>query len=334
MCQRLVMTTLLWLPLIAFANGLVNTKSEEGNVKTVANRVEAAIKDKGLNLIIRIDHAQNAKKADLELRPTELLIFGNPKVGTPLMQCQQTIGIDLPQKILVWEDSAGQVWITYNDPNYLAQRHGITASCAETITKVEKALSSIAAAAAKPQAPSDDNHVINEELKIPAYHPATCLSQIPDFSNHIVKLPQVTVDKSMVFNNVELTQSIDTGLFAISYFEDHHLNHTSTQLSGGQENPSVASAGSAEGLLKVDLSSGEISGMLQIMGLSEVTGAHIHQGASGENGPVIIPLAGDNTMRIIPPGTILTPEQLSAYSEGNLYFNVHTPQNPTGELRV
>jgi uncharacterized protein (DUF302 family) len=334
MRKRLVITTLLsWLPLIAFAtDGLVNTKSEAGSVKEVANRVEAVVKEKGLNLFSRIDHAKGAKKADLELRPTELLIFGNPKVGTPLMQCQQTAGIDLPQKILVWEDSDAQVWITYNDPNYLAQRHEITESCAETIAKVEKALSSITTAAAKPRKPANDK-VEDEEPPIPPYHPTTCLSQIPDFSNHIVKLPMVTVDKTMVFNNVELTQSTNTGLFAISHFEDHHLNHTSTQLSGGQENPPIASAGSAEGLLKVDLRSGEISGMLKIMGLPEVTAAHIHQGTSDENGPIILPLEGDNTVRIIPPNTVLTPEQLSAYLDGNLYFNVHTPPNPAGELR-
>jgi uncharacterized protein (DUF302 family) len=330
MYPRLIVITLLsWLPVITFANGLINVKSEAGSVKAVADRVETVIKEKGLNLFTRINHAQGAQKADLVLRPTELLIFGNPKVGTPLMQCQQTMGIDLPQKILVWEDASSQVWITYNDPHYLAQRHNITESCAETIAKVEKALSSIAETAAKPDV-SANTQVIPQST---TYSPATCLNQIPDFSNQVLKLPVVTIDKSLVFNNVELTQATDTGLFAINAFEEQHLNYSHISLSGGQENPPVASIGSAEARLKVDLDSGEISGLLEIASLPEVVGAHIHQGTTEENGPIIIPLIGDNTVRVVPPDTFLTPEQLSAYLAGHLYFNVHTPKNPTGELR-
>ncbi len=82
------------------------------------------------------------------MRPTELLIFGNPKVGTPLMQCSQSAAIDLPQKALVYEDQEGQVWLTYNDPHYLANRHKIT-GCDEVIKKIENALKNFSNAATK-----------------------------------------------------------------------------------------------------------------------------------------------------------------------------------------
>jgi len=83
------------------------------------------------------------------LRPTELIIFGTPKIGTVLMQCKQSVGIDLPQKALVWEDSTGQVWLSYNDPKYLAERHQIS-KCGEVIGKIKKALSNFAKAATSP----------------------------------------------------------------------------------------------------------------------------------------------------------------------------------------
>ena len=155
--RNLLMTTIslmLLAPLAAFANGLISVESAGGSVEEVANRFEAVLKEKGLKLFIRVNHAEGAKGADLELAPTEVLIFGNPKVGTPLMQCNRTAAIDLPQKALIWEDDDGQVWITYNDPQYLGERHGITEACAATLAKVGNALSGVANAAADPTTPA------------------------------------------------------------------------------------------------------------------------------------------------------------------------------------
>jgi uncharacterized protein (DUF302 family) len=91
----------------------------------------------------RIDHAAGAQKVGKTLRPTELVIFGNPKVGTPLMLCSHSVAIDLPQKALIWEDKAGQVWFSYNDPQYLALRHNIQ-GCDEVLKKVAGALGNFA----------------------------------------------------------------------------------------------------------------------------------------------------------------------------------------------
>jgi uncharacterized protein (DUF302 family) len=129
-------------------SGLISVKSPH-DVKVTADRLENILNQKGMKVFIRINHAAGAQKVGKELRPTELIIFGNPKVGTPLMQCSQGVAIDLPQKALIWQDDKGQVWLSYNDPNYLVQRHGLT-GCAEVIKKVEKALSNFANAATMP----------------------------------------------------------------------------------------------------------------------------------------------------------------------------------------
>ena len=129
-------------------NGLINVKSAH-DVKTTADRLENILNQKGMNVFIRIDHAAGAMKAGLKLRPTELVVFGNPRVGTPLMQCRQSVGMDLPQKALIWQDANGQVWLSYNDPRYLERRHGLS-ECVEVIKKVEKALSNFANAATRP----------------------------------------------------------------------------------------------------------------------------------------------------------------------------------------
>ncbi len=107
------------------------------------DRLEKTLLEKGMTVFIRINHAEGAKKVGKKLRPTELLIFGNPKVGTPLMQCSQSVAIDLPQKALIWEDESGQVWLSYNDPKYLVNRHSIK-ECDEIIKKIEKALENFA----------------------------------------------------------------------------------------------------------------------------------------------------------------------------------------------
>ena len=106
------------------ADGLIAVKSPV-DAKTTMDRVEAQAKQRGLSIFARIDHAAGAAKIGKALRPTEVLIFGNPQGGTPLMACAQTAGIDLPLKALVWEDAAGQVWLGYNDPAYLAKRHAV-----------------------------------------------------------------------------------------------------------------------------------------------------------------------------------------------------------------
>jgi len=104
--------------------GLTTIKSSYSPEETM-NRLEAAVKAKGLTAFARIDHAAGASAAGLALRPTEVLIFGNAKGGTPLMQAVQTIGIDLPLKALVWQDATGDTWLSWNDPAWLAARHGL-----------------------------------------------------------------------------------------------------------------------------------------------------------------------------------------------------------------
>ncbi|WP_024610985.1 DUF302 domain-containing protein [Pseudoalteromonas sp. TB64] len=104
--------------------GLISVKSPL-SAKATMDKFELLAKNKGLNIFARIDHAVGAKKVDKELNPTEVLIFGNPKGGTPLMECAQTIGIDLPLKALVWEDAQSQVWLSYNDPTYIVKRHNV-----------------------------------------------------------------------------------------------------------------------------------------------------------------------------------------------------------------
>ena len=112
------------------------------NVKDTGDRLVSILTEKGLNVVARIDHAHGAQSVGEELRPTQLILFGNPKMGTLLMQSQQTIAIDLPQKVLVWEDENAQVWLSYNNPDYLAKRHGIS-DCGETLSKVSNSLKEI-----------------------------------------------------------------------------------------------------------------------------------------------------------------------------------------------
>ena len=110
-------------------------------------RGEAEVKGKGLTVFAHIDHAAGATAAGLALNPTDLLIFGNAKGGTPLMQAVQTIGIDLPLKILVWQDAAGQTWLSYNDPHWLAKRHGIDGPAVSGLAGALAALAQAAAGA-------------------------------------------------------------------------------------------------------------------------------------------------------------------------------------------
>ena len=115
----LVTSSLVWA-----AEGLIAVKSPYSPKETM-DRLEIVLKEKGMTIIARIDHAAGAAKVGKQLRPTEVLIFGNPQGGTPFMECDQTVGIDLPLKALVWEDGSGQVWLGYNDVTYIAGRHGV-----------------------------------------------------------------------------------------------------------------------------------------------------------------------------------------------------------------
>lgn len=118
------------------------------SVKETADKFASIVEKKGLTLFARIDHQKNAVGINLDLRETEVIIFGNPKVGTPLMQCTQQVAIDLPQKVLVWKDADNTVWLTYNNPEYIKQRHNIE-GCDKVLAKVSSVLSALTHAAAK-----------------------------------------------------------------------------------------------------------------------------------------------------------------------------------------
>ena len=127
------------------ADGLVAIKSPRSTAETAA-RLTAALQ--GLKLFARVDHAAGATTVGKTLRPTEVFIFGSPQGGTPLMACQQTAGIDLPLKALIWQDESGQVWFGYNDPAWMAARHG-AADC-PVVLNLAKALAGLATAATAP----------------------------------------------------------------------------------------------------------------------------------------------------------------------------------------
>ena len=114
------------------------------------DRLETEIRARGMKVFARIDHAVGASEAGLELRPTEVIIFGNARGGTPLMQSVQTIGIDLPLKALVWEDAGGTTWLSYNEPGWIAQRHSV-ANAEPVVSKMAAALSAISRRATDPQ---------------------------------------------------------------------------------------------------------------------------------------------------------------------------------------
>jgi uncharacterized protein (DUF302 family) len=132
------------------ADGLISVLSTFG-AKDTMDRLEAEIKARGMTVFVRIDHAAGAAEAGLALRPTVLLIFGNAKAGTPLMQADQAIGIDLPLKALVTEDASGRVWLSYNDPHWMAQRHGLGAATGQTVAAMVAALNALATEAAAPR---------------------------------------------------------------------------------------------------------------------------------------------------------------------------------------
>jgi uncharacterized protein (DUF302 family) len=129
------------------AEGLV-VKPSNHSVSETLDRLQAALEEQGLKIFGRIDHQAGAQAADLDLRPTEVLIFGNPVLGTPLMTSAPTVAIDLPQKALAYEDQAGKVFLAYNDPGYLMTRHGIK-DRDEVLNKIRGALGKFTDAAVK-----------------------------------------------------------------------------------------------------------------------------------------------------------------------------------------
>jgi uncharacterized protein (DUF302 family) len=123
-------------------NGLV-TISSAHNVQETADRVETVVKAKGLTVFARVDHAAGAKEIGLLLAPTLLLIFSNARGGTPLMQANQQVGIDLSLKMLAWQDSAGKAWLSYNDPHWIARRHGLGHEVDQAVKALGAALAAI-----------------------------------------------------------------------------------------------------------------------------------------------------------------------------------------------
>ena len=130
------------------ADGLVTIQSSLGPAETM-DRLVTEVRAKGLTVFARVDHAAGAKEAGLPLPPTEVLMFGNAKAGTPLMQSNQTIGIDLPIKVLVWQDASGSTWISYNDPAWLAARHGLGHDVEVPVKAMTGLLSALTHAASK-----------------------------------------------------------------------------------------------------------------------------------------------------------------------------------------
>lgn len=118
------------------AKGIVDKPSQHSVEETV-QKLRGILKSKGVALFAAIDHSGEAEKVGMKMRPTKLLIFGSPKAGTPLMQAAPSVAIDLPLKILVWENGQGKVWISYNSPAYLQERHGIPTELMPNIAVIE-----------------------------------------------------------------------------------------------------------------------------------------------------------------------------------------------------
>jgi uncharacterized protein (DUF302 family) len=135
-------------PAVPAETDLVMLPSAHRASETV-ERLKSLLAQKGIQVFAHVDHAAAAEKVGLSLRPTQVLIFGNPKAGTPLMQSQQSIGLDLPLRVLVWEDAAGKVWLTYRRVEPLARQHHVT-GCDETVKALDDGLSALARAAAGP----------------------------------------------------------------------------------------------------------------------------------------------------------------------------------------
>ncbi len=118
------------------SNGIVSKPSNRSVEQTV-EKLKSILQSKGVTLFALVNHSEEAEKAGMKMRPTKLLIFGSPKAGTPLMLASPSVAIDLPLKILVWEDAQGKVWVSYNSPDYLKERHGLPQELLQNIAVVE-----------------------------------------------------------------------------------------------------------------------------------------------------------------------------------------------------
>ena len=146
MKSLLTIFTLLLFTMPTFAHDHLITVDSQHSVADTANKFTKLVEDKGLRLFARIDHAANAAGVDLELKPTEVILFGNPNAGTVLMQCAPTVAIDLPQKVLVWEDADGSVKLAYSNPAFMKELHAIE-GCDPVLQKITGLLAGLAAAA-------------------------------------------------------------------------------------------------------------------------------------------------------------------------------------------
>jgi uncharacterized protein (DUF302 family) len=124
-------------------NGIIN-KSSKHSVDETLGKLQAILQVKGIAVFALIDHSGEAEKVGMKMRPTKLLIFGNPKGGTPLMIAAPSIAIDLPLKILIWQDDQGKVWVSYNSPEYLAERHGLPPNLTQNIGFMETLAANVA----------------------------------------------------------------------------------------------------------------------------------------------------------------------------------------------
>ena len=141
-----VVLTSIFISFTATASdGVISVESQYG-VATTADRLEKVLNEKGMTVFNRVKHSESADKIGIQLRETELIIFGNPKAGSPLMRCEQQIAIDLPQKALIWKDESNTVWISYNDVEYLKNRHAVQ-GCDGVFLKISKILANITKAA-------------------------------------------------------------------------------------------------------------------------------------------------------------------------------------------
>ena len=138
---------------VSFAGDGMITKSSKFSVAETLDRLEKVLKKKGITIVTRWSHDAGANKNKIPLRPTELLLFGNPKLGSHMFTSNQTAGIDLPMKALAWEDEKGRVWLTYNDPAYIASRHKIDnrPKIVKKMTGALNKLTNIATGAVKPK---------------------------------------------------------------------------------------------------------------------------------------------------------------------------------------
>ena len=149
--KKSILATLIMLFVtfcVSAADGVQNVRSQF-SVKKTADRMERILREKGMTIFNRIKHSESAGEVGIELRETELIIFGNPKAGSPLMKCQQSIALDLPQKVLIWQDENNKVWLSYNDPRYLKKRHHV-ANCEKVISKIGNVLADITKTASDP----------------------------------------------------------------------------------------------------------------------------------------------------------------------------------------